>query len=106
MARFAQLWSHHGVTRSWRPVTSDPYTRAVLVASALFRGQCPTNLRTEWRVWAGSDGWDGRLVRWSKGCPSSMLWRRMVPTDTESAARHSGACAVVGRRCDGSQVDR
>ena len=31
------IWSHHGVTRGWRPVTSDPYTRVVLATSALFR---------------------------------------------------------------------
>ena len=98
--------SHQGVTSGWRPVTSDPYTRAVLVTSALFRDQCPKVLRTAWHVCAGSNGCDGRLVRWPNACPSSMLWRRMGPTDTESAARHSSACARVGRRCDGSQVDR
>src|SRR5215831_18000811 len=78
MERFVPLWSHHGVTRGWRPVTRDPYTRAVLPASALFRRQSPRNLRTEWRVCAAFDGRDGRRVRWSKSPPSSMLWRRMV----------------------------
>ena len=106
MERFVPLWSHHGVTRGWRPVTRDPYRRAVLAASALFRRQSPRNPRTGCRVCAASHGRDGRRVWWSKSPPSSRLWRRMVPTDTESAARDSGACAVAGRRCDGSQVDR
>ena len=90
----------------WRPVTCNADTETVLVLSALIRQQCPKNLRTLLRVRAGSNGGDGRLVRWPKGCPSSMLWRRMVPTDTESTASHCGACAGVGRRCDGSQVHR
>src|SRR5689334_11183514 len=73
MAWFVPAWSHHGVTRGWRPVMSDPYTRAVLATSALFRRQSPTNLSTGWRVWAGSNGGDARRVRWSNRLPSSML---------------------------------
>jgi hypothetical protein len=74
----------------------NPDNRAVLVVSALIRQQFPKNLKT-------------RVVRqrlppvqrWQpcevlKRLPSSALWRRMVPTDTESTARHSSACAEAG----------
>jgi len=54
-------------------VTGDPDTRAVLAVSALFRQQCPKNLRTEWRVCAGSNGWDDTLAEVVKGLPEQRV---------------------------------
>jgi hypothetical protein len=94
-----------GVTTSWRPVRGNPDNRAVLMASALIRQQLPKSLkiRVARQCLPPVQRWQPCEVL--KRLPSSALWRRMVPTDTESTVRHSSACAGAGRRCDGSQVD-
>ena len=89
-------WCHHGVTRGCHPVTSDPYTRAVLAASALFRRQCPKNLRTEWRVWAGPGDALRDALAPHKDQLLDRLWAAVEqPARGQEAQRLRAACALA-----------